>query len=530
MTRTEKKVHRKNNPTGKKNTTSRNVPIEIQNGKSGISSFGGLWSAVRLFQLSGLPGVIDSAIGARSNRGYRDSEHVLALALLQLAGGRVVDHLSDLEGKLRFEELGISIPSPSSSRKWLSEFHNEEEDKERGQGRSFIPGENSYLAGFRTVFSHLLSFSLTHGGARNGKAGCITLDQDATFIDTEEEGALWNYKGARSYQAFNTYCPEADLVVAGRYSDGNVNPGFRQKEEFERILSGLPGEVKGVSLRSDGAGYQSDLLLYCNEGKNKRFGRIPFGISCPVVKEFREAVRSVPSKDWKPLGEGRVTLKDGSVAPLAEWSEVAYAPGSLSRKKHGPDYRFFAIREIQGPNASWDVEQGRLFDGPDEGRRTNDSHTLALGDRTYKIRGIVSNIDDGDNGDIFGYSDGESMNGERIILWQRKRCGKSEEVHHILKGDLGGGHIPSKRFGANAAWWSISALALNLHNLLKRLLLPPAYRKSRPKTLRFLLYTMACKIVRHSRRTVLKVWSGDRGGRLFSHAVEKLDELRRLLE
>ena len=164
---------------------------------------------------------------------------------------------------------------------------------------------------------------------------------------------------------------------------------------------------------------------------------------------------------------------------------------------------------------------------PEEKR---DERFMTLGGRIYRTRGIVSNIEDGEDGSLFGCFDGEAMDGERIIHWQRKRCGKSEEIHHILKDELGGGHVPSGSFGANAAWWNISALALNIHNLLKRLLLPAVYGRSRPRTLRFLLYTMVCKIVRHGGRTILKIWSGDRGGTLFAHAEKRLRRLYCLLE
>jgi len=47
----------------------------------------------------------------------------------------------------------------------LKEFHNGEEDNKRGQGRAFVPGENTYLSGFRAVFSCLLSFSMAQGEA-----------------------------------------------------------------------------------------------------------------------------------------------------------------------------------------------------------------------------------------------------------------------------------------------------------------------------------------------------------------------------
>ncbi|OPZ40675.1 MAG: hypothetical protein BWY99_00560 [Synergistetes bacterium ADurb.BinA166] len=596
MPRNARKSQSRNCGNKRKNAPLGKVRIEIQDGSSGMSPYGGLWPAVELFRKTGLPETIDSSIGARRGRGYCDSDHVLSLVLLNLAGGCAVDHLKDLRERLCFDSLGVPVPSPTSTRNWLKEFHNGAEDDKRGQGRAFVPEENPFLSGFRRVFSRLLSFSVaeaartarTAGTAETaettriagttaksspprgagGRAGedrkrdCrITLDQDATFIETEGSGSLWNYEKNRSYQTFNTYCPEHDLVLASGYRDGNVPPGYGQKEELERVLSVLPDEVNGVSLRSDCAGYQTDLLTYCNEGRNERFGRIFFGISCPMVREFREAIRQIPEDDWKPLDSETMVLKDGTVRPAAEWAEVHYFPNSLSLKKRGPDYRFFAIRDPRDPmnpkglgdlgeaaphgGAKERARQRRMVEEatqlcllkeieddldaarPEEKR---DERFMTLGGRIYRTRGIVSNIEDGEDGSLFGCFDGEAMDGERIIHWQRKRCGKSEEIHHILKDELGGGHVPSGSFGANAAWWNISALALNIHNLLKRLLLPAVYGRSRPRTLRFLLYTMVCKIVRHGGRTILKIWSGDRGGALFEHAEKRLRQLCCLLE
>ena len=41
--------------------------------------------------------------------------------------------------------------------------------------------------------------------------------------------------------------------------------------------------------------------------------------------------------------------------------------------------------------------------------------------------------------------------GDQVIWWLRERCGKSEEVHSVMKNDLAGGQFPSRLFGANAA-------------------------------------------------------------------------------
>ncbi len=307
---------------------AKKIHIELKGGESGITSFAGLWPAVELFRKSGLPEVIDSAVGARSSRGYRDSDHILSLILLHLSGGSAADHLPFLKEKLSFGKLGISVPSPSALRTWLKEFHNGEEDGKRGMGKAFIPEENGHLKGLGTVLSRLFAFAAAHSPREH-----ITLDQDATFIETEESGANWNYKGQKSYQALNTYCPEYDLVAGSRYGDGNVPPGWKQQEELERILESLPDEVKGVSLRSDSAGYQTDLLTWCTEGKHSRFGYIPVGISCPVGEEFKKAVRAVPEEDRRPGLPGRgKSLFSQSAAPCVH-EEKESTPHFLSHSK-----------------------------------------------------------------------------------------------------------------------------------------------------------------------------------------------------
>jgi hypothetical protein len=72
----------------------------------------------------------------------------------------------------------------------------------------------------------------------------------------------------------------------------------------------------------------------------------------------------------------------------------------------------------------------------------------AQGGERYKIYGIITNRDIG---------------GNELIQWNRERCGKSEEVHVVMKYDLAGGKLPSGDFGENADWWGIMILALNLN-------------------------------------------------------------------
>ena len=85
--------------------------------------------------------------------------------------------------------------------------------------------------------------------------------------------------------------------------------------------------------------------------------------------------------------------------------------------------------------------------------------------------------------------------------------------------------MPSHMFGANAAWWNIVVLAMNVSNVMKRFFLPRGYESYRMKTLRYLFFTLVGKVVTHARRKILKIYSGDAGANLLMYAQNKLDAL-----
>jgi hypothetical protein len=336
--------------------------------------------------------------------------------------------------------------------------------------------------------------------SRLNPVSTITLDQDATFIETESRNALFNYHGKRAYEAFNTYCPEHDTIVATQFRDGNVPPSYGQFEELKRVLDNIPAEVKKVQLRSDSAGYQTDILKYCASGENERFGVIDFAISCPMVQEVREAAKQVAEKDWQTEF---IETPKGLKATDQEWAEIVYVSNELSGSKKSAEYRFFVTREEFEMTSK---EQAKLHTEETqmklplqemienlENRNVNMKklHLTEMNGKVYKIFAMVSNVMDKDGGEL--------------IRWYRKRCGKSEEVHRILKEELAGGHVASQNFGASAAYWNIAVLALTLHSLMKQHILLKELSKARPKTVRFIFYNIAGFLVNHAHKVTLKV-------------------------
>ena len=168
-----------------------------------------------------------------------------------------------------------------------------------------------------------------------------TLDMDACLVESHKKEALYSYKKCRAYQPLTTYWAEADLVVHSEFRDGNVPAGHQQLRVLKEALGHLPVGVAKVMLRSDTAGYQQELLRYCAEGRDERFGVIEFAVGVDVTAEFRRAVSQVAEEDW------HVLHKPGSnrVETGQEWAEVNFVPNWIGHSKNSPEYRFMAIRE-----------------------------------------------------------------------------------------------------------------------------------------------------------------------------------------
>ena len=67
-----------------------------------------------------------------------------------------------------------------------------------------------------------------------------------------------------------------------------------------------------------------------------------------------------------------------------------------------------------------------------------------------------------------------------------------------MKNELGGGHVPSQRFGVNSAWFKISLLTYNLISAIKGLCLEGDERRARLKRFRLLLIHVAGRMNRNN--------------------------------
>ena len=365
------------------------------------------------------------------------------------------------------------VPSPSSVFRYLSAFHDPAQERLRIEGKAFIPVPNEHLRGLMRVNGDVAKF-IQHSNPQK----VATLDQDATLVETAKRDALYSYKGYKAYQPLNTWWAEQGLVLYTEFRDGNVPAGYEQLRVLQEALALLPAGVETVRLRSDTAGYQHELLRYCAEGKDERFGRIEFAIGCDVNLEFKRAVLEVGERDWQPIYKAY----DGDrMKTNQEWAEVCFVPNAIGHRKDAPVYRYLAIREVMG---------SMELPGIEPSQQSLPFQTVQISSQRYKLFGLVTNMD---------------WEGEELIHWQRKRCGKSEEAHAVMKDDFAGGKLPSDDFGENAAWWWIMIVAMNLNSFMKRVVLGKSWSPRRMKAIRFSLINIPGRIVERSRELIIRL-------------------------
>lgn len=479
------------------------LPFQYEEEKSGsgMTALGGLPLYIELAQVAGVLTSIRRHLQLAGSQGWEDVQVVLALLLLQLAGGEAVADLRLLEHDAGFaavlqrvESYGLSrrqrkrrarrwrkaqqgvVASPSAVFRYLARYHDPNGVAGQ-QGQAVIPPPTPGVQGLLQVNRDLLAWM-----QRCIPHALATMDMDATLIESHKRAALYCYQHYPAYQPLNVYWAEQGTMLHTEFRDGNVPAGYEQLRVLKEALDLLPPGVQQVRMRSDTAGYQWELLRYCAEGKHPRFGVIKFAVGVDVTSEFKAAVAAVPAAEWRPL-ERAVDGKGQSLPSDQEWAEVCFVPEGAAYRKDGPEYRFVAVREALAQRPLPGLEAQLTFSFP----------TITLAEQRYKLHGVVTNLD---------------WSGDAVIWWLRERCGKGEEVHKVLKEDLAGGVLPSGRFGANAAWWAITMLAHNLHVALQRVVLGPAWWGKRLKAMRFALIGLPGRVVSHARQVVVRLSQG----------------------
>jgi len=430
-----------------------------------LTAFGGAPLVVQTFRSLGLPGSVQREVHTKvRQRGYDEATFVESFVVLHAVGGECLDDFDRLrEDPGLAALLGHQVPSPEAARKFLYAFHDEPliEAAKAARGPeeiAYIPEENAPLRGLGRVNQELVQ----EVGRRCPDQRIATIDQDATLIESRNQAALRSYEGERGYQPMLAVWAELNLVVADEFRDGNVPAQWRPLRVAQAAFAALPPTVDTFYYRGDSACHEHELIewLRAEDRPGGPAGVIQFAISARMSPALREAVEQVPETAWGPYGTPHPN-------ETRECAEVAFVPRELTERKDTAPLRYVAIRIRR--------RQGELFDDG----------------AMVKHYAVLSNMWD--------------VKAPRLIEWHREKAGTIEGVHDVLKNDLGAGVVPTKYFGADAAWLRLAVLTHNVLTALKRLALPAELLTARPKRLRFLILQTPGRVVQHARRTVLRL-------------------------
>jgi hypothetical protein len=272
----------------------------------------------------------------------------------------------------------------------------------------------------------------------------VTLDVDATEFEAEKQEAQWTYQHVQGYMPLVGY---GDGVCVGHeFREGNESPGAGILEFAQSWEAALPAG-KRIHFRSDSAAYQAAVINhYSQPGRS-------FSITADLDVAVKREIRNLPEGAWQPYRTQR---------GIATKREIAETVHSLNGTEQA--FRLIVLR--------WANTQPHLFEA----------------DR-YCYHTVATNREESPS----------------AVIWKHNERGNSENWHKERKVGFGMEQMPCGQFAANAMYFAIGVLAYNLAQLLKRQVLPAGYRTATVATLRWKVYRLAGKLVRHPRGWMLQI-------------------------
>jgi hypothetical protein len=273
----------------------------------------------------------------------------------------------------------------------------------------------------------------------------LDLDSTCLLVYGDHEGARHAYtgrrRGVRSYEPLLAFEANSGLLWAGEQRPGG-NPGAAEVIPFlEHSWALLPASIREVRVRADANFYSADTLAWLEAHR----------------AQYAIVARLTPSLKRRLLGLRYTPLSD-------HWAvaETAYHGSSWP----GPR-RIIAVRK-------------RLSD------RDPQPTLFALGH--YAYHAYVTNLD---------------LQPAAVWRFYNDRA-RLELLIKELKYNYGLGHIPTRRFDANALYVQILRLAYNLVVGFQTVCLPPHWQQATLATIRNEFFLLPAVLARPQGRPTLR--------------------------
>jgi Transposase DDE domain group 1 len=286
-----------------------------------LASHAGIVLIKEMIDRFGLEELIDREIDVKQReRGYTESESILALCWNLILGG---EHLSDLD-VLRGDPgtqalMGLeSVMAPTTAGEFL---------------RKFKLGD---------IWDLLRLLRLAAERVRpSQRSETCTLDLDTSLYEqcsTNKEGSHRAYTGQIGYNPLFCFWAEEGELLLTHLLAGNRHPSGVALFFLREVLKLVP-EGKRLKLRADSAFYTWDLI-----DELERL-EITYAITADLTESLKSAIGTLPEPEWRRYNQD----------PQVWVSELQYAPGQhpahryvvkrvlLKNRKGEPYYSYHAV-------------------------------------------------------------------------------------------------------------------------------------------------------------------------------------------
>jgi hypothetical protein len=209
-----------------------------------------------------------------SNRGYKASEFIKTLILMQHEGSFHLDdvrHIQDDDALRTILDLD-SLPKATTLGDWLRRMGNQPQTQ----------------AAWVKVNKAVLQSALH-------RCKKVTLDIDATEIVAHKAEAQWTYNKNKGFMPMVGHIAETGQVVAVDFRKGNVPPAQDNLAFIKQCQQSLPEGCTLKALRIDAAGYQTKIIEFCDEQ------RVEYAIRAKTSATMRAQIEAASGSDWQPL-------------------------------------------------------------------------------------------------------------------------------------------------------------------------------------------------------------------------------------
>jgi hypothetical protein len=309
--------------------------------------------------------------------------------------------------------------------------------------------------------------------------GWTVIDMDATLITahSDKENAAPTWKKGYGFHPLAAWCMNTRECLDMLLRSGNAgsNTFTDHKEVLDRALKQVPAAYRRkVIVRVDGAGASHDLVEHLLTLTTKRKDLL-FTCGWMITGTDEQAIAAVPEEAWGPG-----VRQDGAVEEDKDIAEITHL---MSRAEKWPDGLRFTARRVR------------------PSRRHRKNMTAYERKTGWKYSITCTNIPHTGIPGVPG-----SQHPQFIDVTHRDHATVETDGVRTAKA-MGLRNLPSKTWQVNKGWTLSANLAADLTAWARLIGFhdQPELRDAEPDTLRYRIWSIPGRLVRHARKRILKI-------------------------